>query len=44
LGGTDRGYVFDELIKSILAHGIRNVVLFPDSGKRIFTAIKGKDA
>ncbi|MFA6255677.1 MAG: UDP-N-acetylmuramoyl-L-alanine--D-glutamate ligase [Candidatus Absconditabacterales bacterium] len=44
LGGTDRGYVFDDLIKSIVAHGIRNVVLFPDSGKRIFEAIKRKDA
>jgi UDP-N-acetylmuramoylalanine--D-glutamate ligase len=32
------------LIKSIVAHGIRNVVLFPDSGKRIFEAIKRKDA
>ncbi|MCX6823938.1 MAG: UDP-N-acetylmuramoyl-L-alanine--D-glutamate ligase [candidate division SR1 bacterium] len=44
LGGTDRGYVFDELIKTIIEYGIRNVVLFPDSGKRIFNAIKGKDA
>lgn len=44
LWGTDRWYVFDDLIKSIVAHGIRNVVLFPDSGKNIFKAIKGKDA
>lgn len=41
---TDRGYVFDQLIKDIVIYGIRNVVLFPDSWKRIFKAIKGKDA
>ncbi len=41
---TDRGYIFDDLIKSIVTHGIKNVVVFPDSGKRIFDAIKGKDA
>jgi UDP-N-acetylmuramoylalanine--D-glutamate ligase len=44
LWGTDRGYVFDELIKTIVEYGIRNVVLFPDSGKRIFNVIKKKDA
>jgi len=44
LGWTDRGYVFDELIKTIIEYGIKNVVLFPDSGKRIFDAIKRKDA
>jgi len=32
------------LIKTIIEYGIKNVVLFPDSGKRIFNAIKGKDA
>jgi len=41
---TDRGYVFDDLIKVIVKYGIRNVVLFPDSGKRIFDAIKNHDA
>lgn len=40
---TDRGYVFDDLIKTLITYGIRNVVLFPDSGKRIFKAIKWKD-
>jgi len=40
---TDRGYVFDDLIKSIRKYGIRNVVLFPDSGKRIAEAIKDGD-
>lgn len=43
LGGTDRGYVFDDLIKCIRKYGIRNVVLFPDSGKRIAEAIKDED-
>lgn len=40
---TDRGYVFDELVKVIMTYDIKNVVLFPDSGKRIFKAIKKKD-
>ena len=40
---TDRGYVFDTLIQTIITYGIRNVVLFPDSGKRIFKVIKWKD-
>ncbi len=40
---TDRGYIFDDLIKILMAYNIRNVVLFPDSGKRIFKAIKEKD-
>lgn len=44
LWGTDRGYVFDELIDTIIAYGIKDVVVFPDSGKRIFNAIKTKDA
>ena len=43
LGGTDRGYVFDDLITCIYDYGIRNVVVFPDSGKRIAEAIKKKD-
>ena len=43
LGWTDRGYVFDDLIKCIRKYGIRNVVLFPDSGKRIAQAIKDEE-
>lgn len=35
LGGTDRGYDFSILIEEVVASGIRNVVLFPDTGKRI---------
>lgn len=41
---TDRWYVFDELIKNIKIYDIKNVVVFPDSGKRIFQAIKKSDA
>jgi len=40
---TDRGYVFDALVQVIMKYAIRNVVLFPDSGKRIFKTIKKKD-
>ena len=31
-------------MKTLIAYGIRNVVLFPDSGKRIFNEIKSQDA
>jgi len=40
LGWTDRGYVFDELIQVIRESTIRNIVLFPDSGKRIGETIQ----
>ncbi len=40
---TDRGYVFEDLIACIRKYGIRNVVLFPDSGKRIAQAIKDEE-
>ncbi len=43
MGGTDRGYVFDDLVACIHEYGIRNVVLFPDSGKRIAEAIKDEE-
>lgn len=36
LGGEDRGYDFGELEDIIIRSGIRNVVLFPDSGRRMF--------
>lgn len=39
LGGTDRGYVFDELAKMIDASGVRNIVLFPDTGEKIKAAL-----
>lgn len=35
LGGLDRGYDFTELEKTIEKYGIKNIVRFPDSGKRI---------
>ncbi len=35
LGGEDRGYKFDKLIIFLKKIKIKNIVLFPDSGKRI---------
>lgn len=36
LGGQDRGYNFSKLEKIIKKYGIKNIVLFPDSGDKIF--------
>ncbi|MFA6160760.1 MAG: Mur ligase family protein [Patescibacteria group bacterium] len=41
LGGEDRGYDFVELEKVLRKSGIRNIVLFPDTGKRILKSKKG---
>lgn len=41
LGGEDRGYDFGKLEKFIKAKKIKNIVLFPDSGKRIFKSVRG---
>lgn len=35
LGGTDRGYDFEELVQKISNSEVKNIVLFPDSGLRI---------
>lgn len=35
LGGTDRGYDFSGLAKAVGISGIRNIVLFPETGERI---------
>ncbi|MFA7298407.1 MAG: UDP-N-acetylmuramoyl-L-alanine--D-glutamate ligase [Candidatus Absconditabacterales bacterium] len=43
LGGTDRGYVFNDLISCIRKSSIRNIVVFPDSGERIADAIKNQN-
>jgi UDP-N-acetylmuramoylalanine--D-glutamate ligase len=41
LGGVDRGYRFEELEKEIRERGIRNVVLFPESGEHMLTSEEG---
>lgn len=40
LGGEDRGYDFRELEKVLRSNRIRNIVLFPESGKRILKSTK----
>lgn len=37
---TDRGYNFDNLVKYIKEYKIANIVFFPESGERIYEAIK----
>ena len=39
LGGEDRGYDFLELASELRETGVKNIVLFPDSGSRIKTAL-----
>lgn len=41
LGGEDRGYDFKDLEKVLRSAGIRNIVLFPDTGHRILRSKKG---
>lgn len=41
LGGQDRGYNFNELEKVVRELKIENVVLFPESGQRIFSSRRG---
>lgn len=40
LGGTDRGYDFDKLVETVIDYKIPNIVLFPDSGEKIFELSK----
>ena len=40
LGGKDRGYDFSELPKKLVASGIKNAVLFPESGKIILEQLR----
>jgi UDP-N-acetylmuramoylalanine--D-glutamate ligase len=41
LGGQDRGYNFTELEIAIKSKGIKNIVLFPESGEKMFTDTTG---
>ncbi len=41
LGGEDRGYNFSQLEKTIKKYKIKNIILFPESGKRILKSKKG---
>ena len=41
LGGVDRGYRFDELEAELRAQGVRNVVLFPESGEHMLKSEEG---
>lgn len=40
LGGQDRGYDFSKLAKKIVEYKIENLVLFPESGSKIFEEIR----
>jgi len=40
LGGQDRGYDFSQLVERIVKSNISNIVLFPDSGEKIFKLLK----
>lgn len=41
LGGVDRGYDFTELEKELRTQGIRNVILFPESGEHMLASEEG---
>ncbi len=42
LGGQDRGYDFNELVDTVIASNIPNLVLFPESGQTILALLKEK--
>ncbi|HMO78448.1 MAG TPA: UDP-N-acetylmuramoyl-L-alanine--D-glutamate ligase [Candidatus Paceibacterota bacterium] len=41
LGGVDRGYDFSTLEKTLREYGVRNLILFPDSGNQMIVAETG---
>ena len=41
LGGEDRGYEFSRLEEALRGGVVKNVVLFPESGKRILSSKEG---
>jgi UDP-N-acetylmuramoylalanine--D-glutamate ligase len=41
LGGEDRGYDFKALEKALRTYGVNNIVLFPDTGRRILKSERG---
>jgi UDP-N-acetylmuramoylalanine--D-glutamate ligase len=41
LGGVDRGYRFEELENELRTQGVRNVVLFPESGEHMLQSEEG---
>lgn len=41
LGGVDRGYNFTQLEKELRESGVRNIVLFPDSGEHMLSSESG---
>ncbi|MEK7522643.1 MAG: UDP-N-acetylmuramoyl-L-alanine--D-glutamate ligase [Patescibacteria group bacterium] len=40
LGGEDRGYDFDKLVDVVVYYKIPNIILFPDSGEKIYELLK----
>lgn len=42
LGGSDRGQNFNNLAREVLKAKIENVILFPDTGRRIWSDIKSQ--
>jgi UDP-N-acetylmuramoylalanine--D-glutamate ligase len=44
LGGSDEGFNYKELEKTLRAKKVRNIVLFPDTGKRILRSERGFNA
>ena len=40
LGGEDRGYDFDKLVDVVVYYKIPNIILFPESGEKIYELLK----